>query len=84
MTCHQRKFTISQKSIKGTHKLGEAIWSRRQELGLTIEEAAFKAGVAVKSWCRYELGESILKDKAKGICKALYAIVCFSTNPNFT
>lgn len=62
---------MSQKSIKGTRKLGEAIRSRRQELGLTIEEAAFKAGVGVKSWCRYESGESIRKDKVKGICKAL-------------
>ena len=72
------------KSIKGTHKSGEAIRSRRQELGLAIEETAFKASVGVKSRCRYEPSESILEDKAKGICKALYAIVCFSTNPDFT
>ena len=50
---------MSQKSIKGTSKLGEAIKSRRQELGLTIEEAATKAGVGIKTWCRYESGESI-------------------------
>lgn len=62
---------MSQKSIKGTSKLGEAIKSRRQELGLTIEEAATKAGVGIKTWCRYESGESIRSDKAKGICKAL-------------
>ena len=30
-----------------------------------------KAGVGTKSWCRYEAGESIRGDKAKGICKAL-------------
>ena len=62
---------MSQKTIKGTVKLGESIKSRRQELGLTIEEAATKAGVGTKSWCRYEAGESIRGDKAKGICKVL-------------
>ncbi len=62
---------MSQKTIKGTPKLGETIKNRRQELGFTIEEAASKAGVGTKSWCRYEAGESIRSDKAKGICKAL-------------
>ena len=62
---------MSQKTIKGTVKLGESIKSRRQELSLTIEEAASRAGVGTKSWCRYESGESIRSDKAKGICKAL-------------
>lgn len=62
---------MSQKVIKGTPKLAEAIRSRRQELGLTIEEAASRAGVGTKTWCRYETGESIRSDKAKGICKTL-------------
>jgi transcriptional regulator with XRE-family HTH domain len=62
---------MSQKTIKGTPALGEAIKSRRQELGLTIEDAALKADVGTKSWCRYESGESIRSDKVKGICKAL-------------
>ena len=62
---------MSLKVIKGTQKLAEAIKSRRQELGLTIEEAASRAGVGTKTWCRYETGESIRNDKAKGICKAL-------------
>lgn len=62
---------MSQKVIQGTVKLAEAIRSRRQELGLTIEEAASRAGVGTKTWCRYETGESIRNDKAKGICKAL-------------
>lgn len=62
---------MSQKTIKGTSMLGNTIKSRRQELGLTIEEAASRAGVGTKSWCRYESGESIRSDKAKGICKAL-------------
>lgn len=62
---------MSQKTIKGTLALGKSIKSRRQELGLTIEDAASRAGVGTKSWCRYESGESIRSDKAKGICKAL-------------
>lgn len=62
---------MSKKIIKGSCKLGEAIKARRQELGLTLEEAASKAGVGLKSWCRYEAGESIRTDKAKGICKVL-------------
>lgn len=62
---------MSQKVIKGTEKLSEAIRSRRHELGLTIEEAASRAGIGTKTWCRYEAGESIRQDKAKGVCKAL-------------
>lgn len=62
---------MSQKVIKGTSQLSEAIRNRRQELGLTIEEAASRASVGIKTWCRYEAGESIRRDKAKGICKAL-------------
>lgn len=62
---------MSQKSIKGTPKLGATIKNRRKELGLTIEEAATKAGIGTKTWCRYESGESIRNDKAKGVCKAL-------------
>lgn len=62
---------MSQRVIPGTPKLAEALRSRRQELGLTIEEAASRAGVGIKTWCRYEAGESIRQDKAKGICKTL-------------
>ena len=62
---------MSQKVIAGTPQLADAIRRRRQELSLTIEEAASKAGIGTKTWCRYEAGESIRKDKAKGICKAL-------------
>lgn len=62
---------MSQKVIQGTRQLSEKIRNRRLELGLTIEEAASKASVGTKTWCRYEAGESIRRDKAKGICKAL-------------
>lgn len=62
---------MAQKIIQGNEKLAKQIKSRRNELGLTIEEAASRAGVGTKTWCRYEAGESIRKDKGKGICKAL-------------
>ena len=62
---------MSVQSIKGSLELGKAIKIRRNELNLTIEDAATKAGVGTKTWSRYEAGESIRKDKAKGICKAL-------------
>lgn len=62
---------MSQQVIQGTRKLGETIKARRRELGLTIEEAASRASVGIKTWCRYETGESIRRDKAKGICKTL-------------
>lgn len=59
------------RSIQGSSELGQQMKKRRNELGLTIEAAASKAGVGTKTWCRYEAGESIRQDKAKGICKAL-------------
>ena len=67
----QQRRGMGQKSIPGNHDLGKAIKERRIELKLTIEEAANRAGVGTKTWCRYEAGESIRQDKAKGICKAL-------------
>lgn len=62
---------MAQKKIQGNETLARQIKSRRNELGLTIEEAASRAGVGTKTWCRYEAGESIRMDKCKGICKAL-------------
>ena len=62
---------MAQKTIQGSKTLASQIKSRRNELGLTIEESASRAGVGTKTWCRYEAGESIRKDKCKGICKAL-------------
>jgi len=62
---------MAQNVIQGNKALAKQIKSRRNELGLTIEEAASRAGVGTKTWCRYEAGESIRMDKCKGICKAL-------------
>ena len=62
---------MAQKSISGSDALAKQIKSRRNELGLTIEEAARRAGVGMKTWSRYEAGGSIRADKCKGLCKAL-------------
>ena len=62
---------MSQKSIPGSVDLAKAIRVRRNELNMTIEEAAGKAGVGTKTWCRYEAGESIRQDKVKHVCIAL-------------
>jgi transcriptional regulator with XRE-family HTH domain len=62
---------MSQKVITGSPALSKRIRTRRKELGLTIEDAADRAGIGTKTWCRYEAGESIRTDKAKGLCKAL-------------
>lgn len=58
-------------TIAGSPELAEKIKKRRNEIGLTIEEAAQKSGVGIKTWCRYEAGGSIRKDKYAGICRAL-------------
>jgi transcriptional regulator with XRE-family HTH domain len=62
---------MAQKTIQGSETLARQIKLRRNELHLTIEEAASRAGVGTKTWSRYEAGESIRMDKCKGICKAL-------------
>lgn len=62
---------MPQKTIKGNAEIAKQIKNRRNELNLTIEEAASRAGIGTKTWCRYEAGESIRIDKCKGICKAL-------------
>lgn len=62
---------MNQRTIQGSQALATLIKERRHELYLTIEEAAYIASIGSKSWSRYESGESIRKDKVKGICKAL-------------
>lgn len=62
---------MSTKIIKGSTDLGHKIRLRRNELGLTIEEAASKANIGTKTWSRYEAGESIRRDKMLSVCKAL-------------
>jgi transcriptional regulator with XRE-family HTH domain len=62
---------MTPKTIKSNAELSEAIKNRRNELNLTIEEAATKAGIGTKTWSRYESGEAIRRDKVRGLCKAL-------------
>ena len=47
---------MAPKTILSNEDLGKKIKVRRNELRLTIEEAASRAGVGVKTWCRYESG----------------------------
>ena len=63
---------MAQKAIQSNPKLAEMIKKRRNELRLTIEETAQRAGVGTKTWCRYEAGGAIRHDKYKGLCKALH------------
>ena len=58
-------------TIAGSKEMGSRIKNQRKALGLTIEEAARRAHVGTKTWCRYESGEAIRADKWKGVCKAL-------------
>lgn len=62
---------MAPKTIISSEELGKRIRARRNELNLTIEEAALRAGVGIKTWCRYESGGSIRLDKRLGVCKAL-------------
>ena len=62
---------MTARIIKNNTTLAGQIKSRRNELGLTIEECATRAGVGTKTWSRYEAGESIRQDKYKGVCRAL-------------
>ena len=62
---------MAKKTIQGSKELAKQIKLRRNELGLTIEEAASRTNVGTKTWSRYEAGSSIRIDTCKGICKAL-------------
>ena len=62
---------MSCKSIPNNQVMAKKITPRRNELNLTIEEAATKANVGIKTWCRYETGGAIRQDKYKGVCRAL-------------
>jgi len=58
-------------STMNSPELSKAIKERRQELDLSITKAAAKAGISIKTWTRYEAGESIRADKVKNVLKAL-------------
>ena len=58
-------------TIKNDEQMTEKIRKRREELGLTVEEAAKRAGVETANWCRYEAGDDISRDEYPGVLKAL-------------
>ncbi len=62
---------MPRRAIQNNADLARRIRQRRGELGMTIEEAAARAGVGMKTWSRYEAGEPIREDKGKGVCRAL-------------
>lgn len=59
------------KTIQVSEDLANQIKARRAELGLSIEEAASRAGIGAKTWGKYESGQSIRSDKATAVCKVL-------------
>lgn len=58
-------------SIENNNNMSKLIKNRREELCLTIEQAAKKANVGTRTWSRYESGNPIRQDKIKGILVAL-------------
>lgn len=62
---------MPKQAVQNNMEIAQQIKARRNELNLTIEDAAFIADVGAKTWYRYESGEPIRKDKRKGVCKAL-------------
>lgn len=59
------------KTNPNSENLAKAIRRRREQLGMSIEDAAKRAGVGLKTWSRYEAGSAIRQDKVKGVCRAL-------------
>lgn len=62
---------MAPKTIPVDEELARQIKQRRLELGLSIEEAASRAGVGAKTWGKYESGQAIRYDKAASVCKVL-------------
>lgn len=65
------EWRIIMNSIENNNNMSKLIKNRREELGLTIEQAAKKANVGTRTWSRYESGSPIRQDKIKGILVAL-------------
>lgn len=70
MSIKKRGIDMAVNTINNSD-LANYIKERRMELELTVEEAAHRAGVGVKTWYRYESGSAIRTDKCKGVCRAL-------------
>jgi hypothetical protein len=59
------------RTYQSTVELGALIRSRREELELSIEQAAAAARLGSETWRRYEAGGAIRIDKVRAVCKAL-------------
>lgn len=76
---------MAAKVIEISKEIGEKIKARRNELGLTIEDAAEMADVGTKTWSRYESGSSIRHDKYRRVCRVLgLATLDDSIEPDFS
>lgn len=76
---------MAAKVIQISKEIGDRIKARRNELGLTIEDAADMADVGTKTWSRYEAGSSIRHDKYRGVCRVLgLATLDDSIEPDFS
>lgn len=62
---------MAPRTVKNSKTLAQRIKARRQELGMSIEEAAQHAGIGTKTWSRYESGGSIRTDLVKQVCRVL-------------
>ena len=62
---------LAPRTVAGSEELGSLIRIRREELGLSIEQAASSAGLGSETWRRYENGSSIRQDKLRAVCRAL-------------
>lgn len=58
-------------TISIAKETGKMIRARRRELGYTVEEAAYVAGVSPKTWGRYEAGGSVRSDKLGYVLRVL-------------
>lgn len=72
---HQYRISIgvdmAPRTVAGSEELGSLMRARREELGLSIEQAASSAGLGSETWRRYENGSSIRQDKLRVVCRAL-------------
>lgn len=62
---------MTPRTRPGSVELGQAIRARREQLGLTIDEAAARSGLGRETLRRYESGSAIREDKIPALCRLL-------------
>jgi len=68
-----RPLTLSKTATAFKREIARRIRNLRQKQGLTLGEAAKRAGVSFKTWHRWECAESLTIDSLPKIAKALRA-----------